>query len=150
MAARDGDFADVLCQGEADVGFSDGTSNERVRVHLVSPNFFSSLGLHAYLGRMLARKMTAVARRTLSSAMTFGEEDSAAMLRLWGGRSSWVGIRSPSSACRPKLLTAWQWTPAPICAFQFRWRAYSSDQSRGVNASITHCLVRSLGDCGAA
>ncbi len=53
VAARDGDFADVLCQGEADVGFSDGTSNERVRVHLVSPNFFSSLGLHAYLGRML-------------------------------------------------------------------------------------------------
>jgi predicted permease len=47
----------VVCQGEADVA-SDlasnaGTSTERVRVHLVSPNFFSSLGVHAYLGRVL-------------------------------------------------------------------------------------------------
>jgi hypothetical protein len=24
-----------------------------VRVHLISPNFFSSLGVHAYLGRVL-------------------------------------------------------------------------------------------------
>src|ERR1700694_3622902 len=40
-ASRVGSLSEVLCQGEADVAFSDGTSTERVRVHLVSPNFFS-------------------------------------------------------------------------------------------------------------
>ena len=53
VAARDADLSEVICQGEADVAASDGTSTERVRVHLVSPNFFSSLGVHAYLGRVL-------------------------------------------------------------------------------------------------
>ena len=53
VASRDADLSDVICQGEADVAFSDGTSTERVRVHLVSPNFFSSLGVPAYLGRVL-------------------------------------------------------------------------------------------------
>jgi predicted permease len=56
-AARDADFSEVLCQGQTDVAFNlasnAGTSTERVRVHLVSPNFFSSLGVHAYLGRVL-------------------------------------------------------------------------------------------------
>lgn len=53
VASRDADLSEVLCQGEADVAFSDGVSTERVRVHLVSPNFFSSLGAHAHLGRVL-------------------------------------------------------------------------------------------------
>ena len=52
-SSRDADFSEVLCQGEADVAFSEGTSTERVRVHLVSPNFFRSLGIRAYLGRVL-------------------------------------------------------------------------------------------------
>jgi hypothetical protein len=52
-ASRNADFSDVICQGEADVAFSEGTATERVRVHLISPNFFSSLGVHAYLGRVL-------------------------------------------------------------------------------------------------
>lgn len=51
--ASSGALSEVLCQGEADVALSEGTSTERVRVHLVSPNFFSSLGVHAYLGRVL-------------------------------------------------------------------------------------------------
>lgn len=46
-------LAEMICQGEADVPFSDGTFTERIRVHLVSPNFFSSLGVHAHLGRVL-------------------------------------------------------------------------------------------------
>ncbi len=54
IAGRDADLSAVICQGEADVASSDGTSTERVRVHLVSPNFFSSLGVHAYLGRVLS------------------------------------------------------------------------------------------------
>jgi predicted permease len=52
-AARDRNISEAVCQGETDVPFSDGSTTERVRVHLVSPNFFSSLGVHAYLGRVL-------------------------------------------------------------------------------------------------
>src|ERR1035437_1061653 len=54
IADRDADLSEVICQGEADVAASDGTVTERVRVHLVSPNFFSSRGVHAYLGRVLS------------------------------------------------------------------------------------------------
>jgi predicted permease len=53
VAARTATLSEVICQGEADVAFSDGASTERVRVHLVSPNFFSSLDVHAALGRVL-------------------------------------------------------------------------------------------------
>jgi predicted permease len=53
VASRDADLSEVICQGEADVAFSDGTSTERVRIHLVSPSFFSSLGVQPYLGRVL-------------------------------------------------------------------------------------------------
>jgi predicted permease len=52
-ASRDADLSEVICQGEADVAFSDGNATERVRVHLVSPKFFSSLGVQARLGRVL-------------------------------------------------------------------------------------------------
>lgn len=47
-------FSDVFCEGEADLAFNDGASTERERVHLVSPNFFSALGVHAWLGRVLS------------------------------------------------------------------------------------------------
>jgi predicted permease len=53
VASRATSLSEVICQGETDVAFSDGASTERVRVHLVSPNFFSSLGVHAALGRVL-------------------------------------------------------------------------------------------------
>lgn len=53
VASRDADLSAVICQGEADVAFSAGASTERVRIHLVSPNFFSSLGVPACLGRVL-------------------------------------------------------------------------------------------------
>jgi hypothetical protein len=53
VASRDADLSEVICQGEADVSFREGTSTERVRVHLVSPNFFSSLGIRPHLGRLL-------------------------------------------------------------------------------------------------
>jgi predicted permease len=53
VAGRDVDFSEVLCQGETDVSFTEGNSTERVRVHLVSPNFFSSLSVRPHLGRML-------------------------------------------------------------------------------------------------
>ncbi len=53
FASRDASLSEAICQGETDVALSDGISTERVRVHLVSPNFFSSLGVRAYLGRVL-------------------------------------------------------------------------------------------------
>jgi predicted permease len=53
LATKDASVSEAICQGQTDVAFSDGTTTERVRVHLVSPNFFSSLGVHAYLGRVL-------------------------------------------------------------------------------------------------
>src|SRR5712692_7177538 len=53
VASRAASLSEVICQGETDVAFSDGVSTERARVHLVSPNFFSSLGVHAVLGRVL-------------------------------------------------------------------------------------------------
>lgn len=36
VASRDGDFSEVLCQGEADIGFSDGTSNEEGQVYVLT------------------------------------------------------------------------------------------------------------------
>ncbi len=54
LAAHDTNLSEVICQGEADVSLTDGASTERVRVHLVSPNFFTSLGIHAQLGRVLS------------------------------------------------------------------------------------------------
>lgn len=67
-AARDHNVAEVLCEGHADLAFSDGVSTERVRVHLVSPNFFSSLGVGASLGRVLtpADQRTAAPNAVLS------------------------------------------------------------------------------------
>lgn len=43
----------MICQGETDVPLTDRSSTERVRVHLVSPKSFSSLGVNAPLGRVL-------------------------------------------------------------------------------------------------
>ena len=53
LAAKDASISEAICQGQTDVAFSDGKTTARVRVHLVSPNFFSSLGVRAYLGRVL-------------------------------------------------------------------------------------------------
>src|ERR1039457_2391733 len=53
LSERRSGLLDVLAEGEADVPFGDGASTERERIHLVSPNYFSSLGVHAYLGRVL-------------------------------------------------------------------------------------------------
>jgi hypothetical protein len=53
VGARDASLSEVICQGEADLPLSDGNSTERARVHFVSPNFFSSLGVSALLGRVL-------------------------------------------------------------------------------------------------
>src|SRR5579859_3938024 len=53
LAARQSDLTDVLLEGEADIPFRDGASMERERIHLVSPNYFATLGVRAQLGRVL-------------------------------------------------------------------------------------------------
>src|SRR5690349_828750 len=63
LAARDSSLSEVICQGETDVAFSDQASTERVRVHLVSPNYFASLGTRAYLGRVLSAQDEHLAAR---------------------------------------------------------------------------------------
>ncbi len=68
VASRAASLSEVICQGEADVAFSDGASTERVRVHLVSPNFFSSLDVHAAIGRVL----TAEDERTVATNAVLG------------------------------------------------------------------------------
>jgi predicted permease len=52
-AANNPDFSEVICEGEADLSLNVGTETERARVNFVSPNFFSSLGVSPYLGRVL-------------------------------------------------------------------------------------------------
>ena len=53
LAERTSGLSQVLCQGQADVALSDRETTERLRVHLVSANFFSTLGVGAQLGRVL-------------------------------------------------------------------------------------------------
>jgi predicted permease len=70
LAARAASLSEVICQGQADVAFRDGSVTERVRVHLVSPNFFSSLGVHASLGRVLTADDERSAAR--SAVLSYG------------------------------------------------------------------------------
>jgi predicted permease len=68
LRARDTSLSDVICQGGTDAAFTEGDSTERVRVHLVSPNFFTSLGVRAQLGRLLdAEDETRAARSAVLS-----------------------------------------------------------------------------------
>ncbi len=53
LAERSASLSQVLCQGWADVPLTGGETTERVRVHLVSSNYFSDLGVGAELGRVL-------------------------------------------------------------------------------------------------
>ncbi len=46
-------FSDVFAEGPMDVALSDGAGTERVRIDLVSPNYFASLGVRPKLGRVL-------------------------------------------------------------------------------------------------
>lgn len=73
VSARDLYFSDVICQGEGDVAFSDGTSPERVRVHFVSPNFFTSLGDTPILVAYSLPMMNARAHKMSSLATISGE-----------------------------------------------------------------------------
>ena len=86
IAGRDADLSEVICQGEADLAASDGNSTERVRVHLVSPNFFSSLGVHAHLGRVLSVEDDRTA--AMNAVLSYGFWQ-----RRYGGDTSILGRR---------------------------------------------------------
>jgi hypothetical protein len=100
-ASRDASFSEVICQGESDVALSDRTSTERVRVHFVSPNFFSSLGVQAAIGRVLnaADERGAVANAVLSynfwQKRFHGDRSVAGRSLNLGGRSFTVVGVSP-------------------------------------------------------
>jgi hypothetical protein len=53
LATKSSSLSEVVCQGELDVAFEEGTSSERIRINAVSGNFFSALGIAAHLGRVL-------------------------------------------------------------------------------------------------
>ena len=53
LNGRASSFSELLCQGQADVALTEPENTERLRVHLVSSNFFSSLGVGAEIGRVL-------------------------------------------------------------------------------------------------
>ena len=103
MAGRDADLSEVICQGEADLAWSDGTSTERVRVHLVSPNFFSSLGVHAYLGRVLGMEDERTAAMNAVLSYGFWQRRYQGDTSILGRRA---GSRSRSSEYRRRLSTA--------------------------------------------
>jgi predicted permease len=46
-------LSEAFCEGILDVAFEHGGAIERIRVNAVSQNFFSALGIHARLGRVL-------------------------------------------------------------------------------------------------
>ena len=74
-------LSEMICQGEADVPFSDRTSTERIRVHLVSPNFFSSLEVRAHLGRVLTEEDEACRRKECRPQLRFLEQALRARFR---------------------------------------------------------------------
>jgi len=53
LAENASSLSEALCQGDLDVAFEEGASIERIRIHSVSGNFFSALGIAAHLGRVL-------------------------------------------------------------------------------------------------
>ncbi len=53
LVSKSSSLSEVLCQGDLDVAFKHDESTQRVRVNAVSSNFFTSLGIPPYLGRVL-------------------------------------------------------------------------------------------------
>jgi hypothetical protein len=128
-ASRDADFSEVICQGEGDVPFSDGTSTERVRIHLVSPNFFSSLGVHAYLGRVL----TAEDERTLALNAVLSYEFWKKRMH---GNTSVVG--------RKIALGGYPFTIVGVSPEAFNGLAVDTSPDMRVPASVDRLLLQTL------
>ena len=55
LAASTSNLTGVMCQGDLDVGFNNGTSTQRIRINSVSANFFAELQMQAQVGRVLTQ-----------------------------------------------------------------------------------------------
>jgi len=135
LASRDTDLSEVICQGEADVAFRDATSTERVRVHFVSPNFFSSLGVHPYLGRIL----TAEDERTKAMNAVVSYEF---WVRRLGGNGSALG--------RAISLGGHPFTIVGVSPESFNGLAADTGPDIRVPAAVDRYLVKPTGDMNPA
>jgi predicted permease len=135
LSARDASISEAVCQGETDVPFSDGVTTERVRVHLVSPNFFSSLRVHAYLGRVLTAEdeRTAAANVVLSYAF-------------WQRRFQ----RDPSILGRGISLGGHPFTIVGVSPEEFNGLAIETTPDIRVPAALDRIIVKPYGDMNPA
>jgi hypothetical protein len=135
LAERRSGLLDVLAEGEADVPFGDGASTERERIHLVSPNYFSSLGVRAYLGRVL----------------TAEDGRSAAMVALlsydfWQRRYR----RDPAILGRMITLHGQPFTVVGVLPREFNGLSADTSPDIRVPASVDRLVVTESGDAKAA
>jgi predicted permease len=134
-AASDVDLSEVICQGEADVPFSDGASPERVRVHFVSPNFFTSLGVHAYLGR----ELTAADERTRAQNVVLSYD-------FWRKR-----MNSDISVVGRKIkLGGYPFIMIGVSPQEFNGLAVDTSPDLRIPASVDRFLIRPEGDVNPA
>ena len=131
LAARDASLSETICQGETDVPMSDGSVAERVRVHLVSSNFFSSLGVNAYLGRAL----TADDERSAApnAVLSYG---------FWQRRFQ----RDPSILGRRVLLAGHPFTIVGVSAEAFNGLAIETSPDIRVPAAVDRSIVKPIED----
>jgi predicted permease len=131
LAAKDSSLSEVICQGQADVAFSDRTSSERVRVHLVSPNFFSSLGVGAYLGRVLTMQDEHLAARNAVLSYKFWQ-------RHFQGDRAVLG--------RNVLLRGHPFTIVGVSPESFNGLTVDTSPDLRVPAAVDRVLVESSGE----
>ncbi len=135
LAAKDASVSEAICQGETDVPFNDGNTTERVRVHLVSPNFFSSLRVQAYLGRVLTAddERTAAPNAVLSYAF-------------WQRR-----FRNDASILgRGIVLGGHPFTIVGISPQEFNGLTIETSPDIRVPAAVSRFIVRPFGDMNPA
>lgn len=119
-------ISEMFCEGEADVSFSDGASTERIRVHLVSPNFFSSLGVNAHLGRVLTEDDERAGARNAVLSYAF-----------WSGRFG----RDASIVGRRIILRGHAFTVVGVSPERFNGLAVDTSPDVRVPASVDRLLI---------
>jgi predicted permease len=86
LSSSDSELREVLCEGDTELAFSEGASTERVRVELVSSNFFPSLGVSARVGRVLTKEDERMAEMNAVLSYHFWQNH-------FGGETSALGRR---------------------------------------------------------
>src|SRR6266567_1940529 len=131
LAEKPSGLSEVLAEGEADVPFSDGTSIERERFHLVSPNYFSTLGVRAFMGR----------------ALTAEDDRSAAMFAVlsydfWQRRYQ----RDPAILGRKITLRGYPFTVIGVLPRGFNGLSADTSPDIRVPASVNRLIVTEMGE----